>query len=87
MRVICFLLLFFVFGCKDAIKSDIVLDGLTEKINFGMPDITKNTFIMTKADLLRYWVGECNSDLSEKDKLLEKNKEDISYNFKKKITF
>jgi hypothetical protein len=89
MRAIYLLVLIFVFGCKDTIKNEIFSDGLTEKINFGIPDITENSYIITKADLLGYWVGEYNSDLSEKeeDKLLENNEEDVSYNFKKKITF
>jgi hypothetical protein len=89
MRIITIVLLFLIAtGCKKAIKNESQENEIAENINFGTPDITKNLLVVTKADLLGYWVGEFNSDLSETemDVIREQDKTQ-SYNFRKKITF
>lgn len=88
MRIISLFILIFVVGCKDAIKNDSAINGIAENISFGTPDITKNLVVNSKADLLGYWVGAFNSDLSDKEyNQLRKQDSTQSGNLHKKITF
>lgn len=75
-------------GCKDAIKNETPANEIAENISFGTPDITKNLMVISKADLLGYWVGEFNSDLTDEElEEVEKLDSTQSYNIRKKITF
>jgi len=88
MRISSLLLLIVLVGCKDAIKNESPANEIAENISFGTPDITKNLMVISKADLLGYWVGEFNSDLSEEEfEEVEKLDSTQSYNIRKKITF
>jgi len=88
MRIICLLILIIVVGCKDAIKNESPANEIAENISFGTPDITKNLVIVSKADLLGYWVGEFNSDIADEElERVEKLDSTQSYNIRKKITF
>jgi len=88
MRIICLLILIIVVGCKDAIKNESPANEIAENISFGTPDITKNLVIVSKADLLGYWVGEFNSDIADVElERVEKLDSTQSYNIRKKITF
>ena len=88
MRIFSLLILIVLVGCKDAIKNESPTNEIAENISFGTPDITKNLVIVTKADLLGYWVGEFNSDLTDEElESIEKLDSTQSYNIRKKITF
>lgn len=88
MRIVCLLILIVLVGCKKVIKNETSANEIAENISFGTPDITKNLIIISKADLLGYWVGEFNSNLTDEEvEEVEKVDSTQSYNIRKKITF
>lgn len=81
----CFILL--TISCKEAIKHEVANNEIAEKIDFGTPDITKNTIVYTKADLLEYWVGNFTAVLSDDEDESVYDEFVPEYNHRKKITF
>ena len=82
---LCIMLL--TISCKEAIKKEVASNEITEKIDFGAPDITKNTVVYTKADLLGFWVGDFTAVVAEGENVLGENEFVPEYNHRKKITF
>lgn len=85
------LFLFFVLAvisCKRAVKNELVADNKPEDISFGTPEINENTSVVTKADLLGFWVGDFEADISnaERDKLSALDSL-YYFNTNKRITF
>ncbi len=90
-----YLVLFFMvmgfFSCKEAIKNEKTVAEVfvnDEKvIDFKKPVVTANLIMMSKEDLLGYWVGNFDSDLSEsEEETLYNEDENIYYSLHKKIT-
>lgn len=90
-KIIYFALAISLFGCKDAIKTEVNNDFLiAENIKFDEPTINTNLTITTKADLLGYWVGQFTDDMPQNENEEEYIDEDffgIDYEYNKKITF
>lgn len=85
---IVLLLAFTAFSCKNAIKNEIQDEKVAENINFETPTITKNTFVTTKADLLGFWVGSFDADISDAEDDALAKKDSLHYfTTHKKITF
>lgn len=88
-------ILFFVIvsflSCKKVIKNDKTVAAVfinnEEVINFEEPVVTDNLIMFSKEDLLGYWVGNFDSDLSEEEEeTLSNEDENIYFNLRKKIT-
>lgn len=88
MKLKYLFLLFLALGCKRAIKNEEQVITNQDLINFGAPDITKNTNIITKADLLGFWVGDFDADISNEESNELSERDSLYYfNTNKKITF
>lgn len=90
MKKLSILLLFAILGCKEAIKNEVkTTSEKRDDISFATPEITQNSNVYAKADLLGYWVGSFNSGISDEEveKIIEKDSLYASYNLYKKITF
>lgn len=90
-----YIVLFFVvisfFSCKEAIKNEKTVADVfvnDEKvIDFKKPVVTANLIMLSKDDLLGYWVGDFDSDLSDvEEENLTNEDENIYYSLHKKIT-
>ena len=55
------------FGCKEAIKNEEVLvaENTFEEIQFVEPEITNSNAVNTVEDLLGYWVGNFEADITQ----------------------
>ncbi|VXC24324.1 conserved hypothetical protein [Flavobacterium sp. 9AF] len=79
------------FSCKEVVRNEKTTKKLAindEKlIDFHEPIVTNNLMMLSKEDLLGYWVGEFKADLSdyEIDTLVAED-ENVYYNLHKKIT-
>ena len=76
------------FSCKEAIKNEPVLvaENSFEEIQFTEPEITNSKAVNLVEDLLGYWVGDFEADISEekRDSIYQEN----NYNLlNRKITF
>ncbi|MDI9309937.1 MAG: YARHG domain-containing protein [Limnohabitans sp.] len=88
MKLKYLFLLFLALGCKRAIKNEEQVITNQDLINFGAPDITKNTNVITKADLLGFWVGDFEADIPEAEaEKLSKRDSLYYFNTVKRITF
>lgn len=77
-------------SCKNLIKTDVdLLAEGSENIAFEEPTVNKNTKIVTKDDLLGYWVGGFESDMPVDTTSYSDNEmgESTDYDYYKKITF
>lgn len=89
--LVLFFIVMFFFSCKEAIKNEKTVAEVfvnDEKvIDFKKPVVTANLIILSKEDLLGYWVGDFDSDLSdiEEDSLINED-DNIYYSLHKKIT-
>ena len=83
------------FGCKEAIKNEEVLvaENTFEEIQFVEPKITNSNAVNTVEDLLGYWVGNFEADITQEqyDSIVETDKGffiEKSYSLmNRKITF
>lgn len=88
---ILFFLLIGFYSCKEVIKNEKSIAEVfvnDEKvIDFKKPVVTNNLIMLTKDDLLGYWVGDFDSDLSKDEEDALSNEDDnIYYSLNKKIT-
>ncbi len=94
-KILIILVLFSLISCKEAIKNEPVLvaENTFEDIKFVEPKITNSNAVNTVDDLLGYWVGNFEADISkeqydsiimaDKDLFIEKS----FYLMNRKITF
>lgn len=80
----------FVFlGCKEAIKNEVAQKIKDDEIlyEFEEPKVTENLTMISKEDLLGYWVGDFKSDLTDEEEREFADSEDYyEYNYNKKIS-
>ena len=94
-KIIILSVLVSLFGCKEAIKNEeiLVAENTFEEIQFVEPEITNSNAVNVVEDLLGYWVGNFEADISEEqyDFIIETDKSffiEKSYNLlNRKITF
>lgn len=87
-KFITFSILVSLFSCKEAIKNEPVLvaENTFEEIQFIEPEITNSKAVNSVEDLLGYWVGNFEADISEEKK--EAIYQENNYNLiNRKITF
>lgn len=87
-KIVAFSVLVSLFSCKEAIVNEEVLiaENTFEEIQFVEPEITNSKAVYSVNDLLGYWVGDFEADISneKKDSLEMEN----NYNLvTRKITF
>ena len=60
---------FFTISCKEAIKNDVkfVAEQSFEEIQFVEPKVSNSLVVNSKEDLLGYWVGDFNANLSDEE--------------------
>lgn len=83
------------FSCKEAIKNEekLVVENTFEEIQFVEPKITNSKAVNSVADLLGYWVGNFQADISQEqyDSIIMSEKEfyieKSYYLMNRKITF
>lgn len=84
-------LIIFLFSCKEAIKNEekLVVENTFDEIQFIKPEITNSKAVNSVEDLLGYWVGDFEADIStrEYDSIIDKHQEDGNYIVYRKITF
>ncbi len=80
---------FFTISCKEAIKNDkkFVAEQSFQEIQFVEPKVSNNLVINAKNDLLGYWVGDFNANLSDEEMDSIYGNEDNSNLITRKITF
>ena len=94
-KIIVLSVLVSLFGCKKAIKNEEVLvaENTFEEIQFVEPEITNSNAVNTVEDLLGYWVGNFEADITQEqyDSIVETDKGffiEKSYSLmNRKITF
>jgi hypothetical protein len=90
-KIITFSILISLFSCKEAIKNEPVLvaENSFEEIQFTEPEITNSKAVNSVEDLLGYWVGDFEADISKKeyDSIIDKHQEEGNYIVYRKITF
>lgn len=76
------------FSCKEAIKNEevLVVENTFEEIQFVEPKITNSKAVNSVADLLGYWVGNFEADISN-EKMDSLEFENKFYLIDRKITF
>ena len=76
-------------SCKEAIKNDVkfVADQSFEEIQFVEPKVSNSLVVNTKEDLLGYWVGDFNANLSDEEMDTIYGNEKYSNLITRKITF
>ena len=59
----------FTISCKEAIKNDVkfVAEQSFEEIQFVEPKVSNSLVVNSKEDLLGYWVGDFNANLSDEE--------------------
>ncbi|MEW5676136.1 YARHG domain-containing protein [Flavobacterium enshiense] len=68
MRVFLFVVFLSLIGCKDAIKNEQTFaERKPDKIDFVVPQVSKSLVVNTKEDLLGYWVGRFEVDVTEEE--------------------
>jgi hypothetical protein len=92
MRYIYLLFLIVTFlSCKETIKNEKKVEKLAVNnetvLKFEEPSVSENLIMLSKDDLLGYWVGNFDSDLSdiEEEHLIEEDN-NIHFSLNKKIT-
>ena len=80
---------FFNISCKEAIKNDVkfVAEQSFEEIRFVEPKVSNSLVVNTKEDLLGYWVGDFNANLSDEEMDTIFGNEKYSNLITRKITF
>jgi hypothetical protein len=80
---------FFNISCKEAIKNDVkfVAEQSFEEIQFVEPKVSNSLVVNTKEDLLGYWVGDFNANLSDEEMDTIYGNEKYSNLITRKITF
>ena len=80
---------FFTISCKEAIKNDVkfVAEQSFEEIQFVEPKVSNSLVVNTKEDLLGYWVGDFNANLSDEEMDTIYGNEKYSNLITRKITF
>ena len=75
--------------CKEAIKNDekFVAEQSFEEIQFVEPKVSNSLVVNTKEDLLGYWVGDFNANLSDEEMDTIYGNEKYSNLITRKITF
>lgn len=76
-------------SCKEAIKNDVkfVAEQSFEEIQFVEPKVSNSLVVNTKEDLLGYWVGDFNANLSDEEMDTIYGDEKYSNLITRKITF
>jgi hypothetical protein len=76
-------------SCKEAIKNDekFVAEQSFEEIQFVEPKVSNSLVVNTKEDLLGYWVGDFNANLSDEEMDTIYGNEKYSNLITRKITF
>lgn len=91
MKLFCFLICvsFFTISCKEAIKNDVkfVAEQSFEEIQFVEPKVSNSLVVNGKEDLLGYWVGDFNANLSDEEMDTIYGNEKYSNLITRKITF
>lgn len=80
---------FFIISCKEAIKNDVkfVAEQTFEEIQFVEPKVSNSLVVNSKEDLLGYWVGDFNANLSDEEMDTIYGDEKYSNLITRKITF
>ena len=80
---------FFTISCKEAIKNDVkfVAEQSFEEIQFVEPKVSNSLVVNSKEDLLGYWVGDFNANLSDEEMDTIYGNEKYSNLITRKITF
>lgn len=80
---------FFTISCKEAIKNDVkfVAEQSFEEIQFVEPKVSNSLVVNGKEDLLGYWVGDFNANLSDEEMDTIYGNEKYSNLITRKITF
>ena len=80
---------FFTISCKEAIKNDVkfVAEQSFEEIQFVEPKVSNSLVVNCKEDLLGYWVGDFNANLSDEEMDTIYGNEKYSNLITRKITF
>ncbi|UGS20367.1 YARHG domain-containing protein [Flavobacterium cyclinae] len=81
---------FLTISCKEAIKNErkFIAEQSFEEIQFVEPKVNTSLVVNSKEDLLGYWVGNFNANLSdsELDSIYENESSSVNYLYRK-ITF
>lgn len=79
----------FTISCKEAIKNDVkfVAEQSFEEIQFVEPKVSNSLVVNSKEDLLGYWVGNFNANLSDEEMDTIYGNEKYSNLITRKITF
>jgi hypothetical protein len=80
---------FLTISCKEAIKNDVkfVAEQSFEEIQFIEPKVSNSLVVNIKEDLLGYWVGDFNANLSDEEMDTIYGNEKYSNLITRKITF
>lgn len=83
-------IVFLTISCKDVIKNEkkFVTKENFEEIQFKVPKVNNSLVVNVKEDLLGYWVGDFNTNLSKEEisSIYENDPNSVSYLYRK-ITF
>lgn len=82
-------ILFLTISCKEAIKNErkFVAEQTFEEIQFVEPKVSNSLVVNSKEDLLGYWVGDFNANLSDEEMDTIYGNEKYSNLITRKITF
>jgi hypothetical protein len=82
-------ILFLTISCKEAIKNErkFVAEQTFEEIQFVKPKVSNSIVVNSKEDLLGYWVGNFNANLSDEEMDTIYGNEKYSNLITRKITF
>lgn len=88
-KLIGLLLISSLFGCREAIKNDVkfVAEQDFQDIQFTEPKVSNSLVVNTKEDLLGYWVGDFDANLSDEEMDTIYGNESYSNLITRKITF
>jgi hypothetical protein len=94
-KIIVFNILVSLFSCKEAIKNEdkLVVENTFEEIQFVEPEITNSKAVNSVNDLLGYWVGNFEADISseKRDSIYNSDESEYSNNgyyiVNRKITY
>src|SRR5574343_146627 len=88
-KLIGLLLISSLFGCREAIKHDVkfVAEQDFEDIQCTEPKVSNSLVVNTKEDLLGYWVGDFDANLSDEEMDTIYGNESYSNLITRKITF
>lgn len=80
-------ILFLTISCKEAIKNEVKFkaEQTFEEIQFVEPKVNTSLVVNSKEDLLGYWVGNFNANLSdsELDSIYENESSSVNYLYRK----